>query len=524
MTTVFAQTVFQHITAGGSVCALSFKPDGTITGSIGSDLLGFTPDAGEFRDDGTMSRPNNLFDECDVFVGMENDIGELVDTEGGELLIPSVVIDASDDGSALDIRISRHEGSEFLLVATRADMNEPFHFQRLRKARSNAYETELVSLERARFETVYRNNPVISFAVDQTRMVLGWSNEALDFAANGDSDAIDRWIDGFLATQRGEDDAGLNMINRSHEITSAVRGDGSIRIVDLSTHSLENEVAGRREHYFVLRDITDQETAFRNLVRHRVEHEKLTHDLKASNDRLQSFARIAAHDLVAPIGRMQIFSELLKGKLAGSIENADAEHYLDAIIRSARTSATVVHDILQLSHLDTLEIEIEPCDLHDMIRDAANDYIDDNDHALSDSLSFGTHPVSISADQRYLRSILRNLLGNAWKYRDPARPLTVRVNLTTDGNGKAALSIEDNGLGFETQTKRNVFDPFVRMANTVGIEGSGLGLSMVRTSVDAMGWTVDISSQPGRGTTVRIDGITLQSGSAIIPQDSAKTA
>ncbi len=477
MNSVFAQTVVGQIIGDGSVCSVAFRSDGTVTGAIGANLLGFDAHTGEFREDGSKSQPSNLFDECSIFTGMEDDIGDLVDAGGGQLAMPSVVLEGSNHSNALDFRVSRHDIAEFLLVATRTDLDGPFHFQRLRKNRSDAYEDELLSQERARFEVVYRNNPVISFAVDHFRKVLGWSNEAYEFATCGRGGSMEAWIEGYLQARYdvGADDTPLRATNRSHELTTAVRGDGSIRIIDASVYSVEYKISAKLEYYFVLRDVTEQEISLRSVMRSNAEPKKLTATLTVSNERLETSARLAAHDLVAPVGRMAAFSELLAGKLRGNITDKDAEFYLEAIVKSARSSTSIFHDILELSKFDGSEMAIEECHSKPIIAEIASEDVNADDSNTFECFTFENDIPPILADRRYLRLILRNLIGNSSKYRSPDRSLSVDVKFELDDSGFGVLSLKDNSIGLIPRRQRVYSTPLSVCTTRAVSKGPDLG-------------------------------------------------
>jgi two-component system aerobic respiration control sensor histidine kinase ArcB len=110
----------------------------------------------------------------------------------------------------------------------------------------------------------------------------------------------------------------------------------------------------------------------------------------------------------------------------------------------------------------------------------------------------------VSTSRAYFGSIVYNLLSNAVKYRDKTRPSIIHISSTAKDQ-RLVFKISDNGLGIDLQRYGDkVFGLYKRFhGNTV--EGTGLGLHLVKTQVEALEGTILISSEPGVGTTFTID-------------------
>jgi signal transduction histidine kinase len=102
---------------------------------------------------------------------------------------------------------------------------------------------------------------------------------------------------------------------------------------------------------------------------------------------------------------------------------------------------------------------------------------------------------------KHLRSIVYNLLSNAVKYRDPARPPLVQVR-ATDTTAHVVLEVQDNGLGLSEEQQSQLFAMFRRLHDHV--EGSGVGLYMLKRIMENAGGTIAVQSQPGVGTTFTV--------------------
>jgi signal transduction histidine kinase len=100
-----------------------------------------------------------------------------------------------------------------------------------------------------------------------------------------------------------------------------------------------------------------------------------------------------------------------------------------------------------------------------------------------------------------LGQILRNLIGNAVKFRARSRPLKITVS-TQDVGPMVELVVEDNGVGMESERAKQAFEPFHRALVDREVPGHGLGLAIVERTASALGGTTDLSSVPDGGTRI----------------------
>jgi signal transduction histidine kinase len=105
----------------------------------------------------------------------------------------------------------------------------------------------------------------------------------------------------------------------------------------------------------------------------------------------------------------------------------------------------------------------------------------------------------IACSPAVLRQALYNVIDNASKYRSPERPLALRIT-GKRVRDELQISIEDNGLGMSAEAVASVFEPYYRAPATRSLPGSGLGLPIVRRTIEAIGGHCELSSELGRGT------------------------
>jgi signal transduction histidine kinase len=105
-------------------------------------------------------------------------------------------------------------------------------------------------------------------------------------------------------------------------------------------------------------------------------------------------------------------------------------------------------------------------------------------------------------DQKKLRYILVNLLSNAIKYSPDGSP----VNISTDNSpGKISIVVQDHGIGIPDEEQKYMYNKFFRAKNTGGIQGTGLGLTIVKRYAELMGGKVSFVSKAGEGTTFTLE-------------------
>ena len=165
---------------------------------------------------------------------------------------------------------------------------------------------------------------------------------------------------------------------------------------------------------------------------------------------------------------------------------------------------SLINDILDLSGLEAGEIRLslQPVDLGELVRQSLPLL-----HSLAAqhgvALEIGCAEGVASADPTRLRQVLINLLSNAIKYNRRGGRVVVE---TRASGAEATLEVRDTGRGLNTEQVAALFEPFNRFGvESEGIEGTGIGLTIVKSLVDGMGGRIAVESEPGRGTIFRRD-------------------
>ncbi|MGI4865398.1 MAG: PAS domain-containing protein [Janthinobacterium lividum] len=225
--------------------------------------------------------------------------------------------------------------------------------------------------------------------------------------------------------------------------------------------------------------------------------------LTRTNVDLDTFVYTASHDLKAPITNIEGILLALRAQLPAEVQQdkmvAQLLHMLQGTVTRFQLTISQLTDItkLQLAHTGPAE----PVQLAPVVEDVRLD-LAPLLAAAATALTVEVAPdLVVSFSPANLRSIVYNLLSNAIKYRSADRPSQVRVQATSTPQA-VVLTVQDNGLGMSSVQQRQLFGLFQRLHTHV--EGTGVGLYIVKRLVENGGGTISVHSQPDVGTTFTV--------------------
>ena len=226
---------------------------------------------------------------------------------------------------------------------------------------------------------------------------------------------------------------------------------------------------------------------------------------KKLSDMKTDFINNMTHELKTPISTVALAVEALQDEQIAQ-HPTFLQRYLGIIREENERLGSQVEKVLQIASLDKKDYPLkkEPVDVHTLIRKVADHLspaIEKRDGTLTLDLR-ATNPT-LEADPHHLSNIITNLIDNANKY-SPEHP-TVVVRTQDEREGVTVL-VTDRGLGMRKDTMNKIFDKFYRVptGNRHDVKGFGLGLSYVKSMVEAHGGHVSVSSRPGQGSTFRV--------------------
>lgn len=225
----------------------------------------------------------------------------------------------------------------------------------------------------------------------------------------------------------------------------------------------------------------------------------------AANRAKSRFLAQMSHELRTPLNAVIGFSDLMQKEIAGPMSPVQAE-YCGYIHNSGEHLLQLVQGVLDYAAIESDEIKVSLTTI-----DAALVLNQARDLMLPLAQKAGIHlaPVCegeawVSADTLRLRQILINLIANAVKYNRSGGE--VRLDLTARPSHMLRITIADNGIGIPKERLGELFRPFERLGQEGGgVEGTGLGLVLVRRLAERIGGSVGVESDTGRGSTFWID-------------------
>jgi signal transduction histidine kinase len=216
-----------------------------------------------------------------------------------------------------------------------------------------------------------------------------------------------------------------------------------------------------------------------------------------------------SHDLRSPLTATVACLETLEQRWAGDGRRDDDRHLVQVALRNTRNAAGLVRSLGDLALLDEPEFKLEPMrlDLAEVLDDIALRF---GQRAAQQGVALRFEPqggeAAVAAvDVELFERAVANLLDNALKFTPAGGQVVLRAGCA---NGQVQVAVADSGVGVAADALPHLFDRHYRARSSVepatSDEGKGLGLAIVKRIVELHGGSVEVSSAPGQGTTVRM--------------------
>jgi PAS domain S-box-containing protein len=279
-----------------------------------------------------------------------------------------------------------------------------------------------------------------------------------------------------------------------------VRRDGSRFWANVVITALHGADGTHRGFAKVTRDLTDRKRAD-DALRGVLERERETAARLQELDRMKNeLVSVIAHDLRGPVEVVEALLVLLRDDWATA---SDAER-LELVERAASRVQVIgdfVDDVFDLARIEAgeLRMEPEPFDLALLIAQVVEDAtVGGPDRAIS--VDIGPEATAVG-DERRTWQVLSNLVSNATKFSPAGSPIAISVERAGD---EVVVSVADQGPGIPEEQHALLFQRFVRLPQSKGTPGSGMGLFIARSLVDAQGGRLWVTSSPGSGSTFHV--------------------
>jgi PAS domain S-box-containing protein len=221
-------------------------------------------------------------------------------------------------------------------------------------------------------------------------------------------------------------------------------------------------------------------------------------DLEVSNQGLESFIYTVSHDLRAPLRSLSGYSELLLEEYGGVL-GEEGRGYAERIVTVSEHMGQLIDYLLQYSRVSRAELHLQPVDLGEEATLIAEE-IRRRDPLRRICFTIAK-PVQALADRRLIRTVLQNLLDNAWKFTFGRDDTSIEFGTAPSGYATVCCYVRDNGVGFDPAYEGKLFQPFQRLHAARDFPGTGTGLASVRQIVERHGGHVWAEGAVGTGAT-----------------------
>ena len=215
-----------------------------------------------------------------------------------------------------------------------------------------------------------------------------------------------------------------------------------------------------------------------------------------------NFVSMVSHEFRTPLGVILSSAEILDSYFE-QLEPGERREHLKSIQRNTRRMAGLMEEVLVLGMVEAGKMEFKPAPLD--LRLFCQRLLEELQTAAERKCPVAFEPAKVPADafgdERLLRHIFSNLVGNAIKYSPAGSPVEFEIR----PEGRCAICVvRDRGVGIPAEEQGRLFQAFHRGANVRDIPGTGLGLTIVKRCVELHGGMLHLDSVPGQGTTVTV--------------------
>jgi signal transduction histidine kinase len=224
---------------------------------------------------------------------------------------------------------------------------------------------------------------------------------------------------------------------------------------------------------------------------------------KSLNEMKSRFVSMASHEFRTPLSAIMSSISLIDSYRSSEDIEKRTKH-VERIKSSVRNLTDILNNFLSIDKLEQGKIEVEHIrfDLSEFIVDI----IEEMRGMLEKKQQYISYQrngeIEVVMDKKIMRNILLNLLSNACKYSPENNPIDIEVRRQ---NQRIVISVKDYGIGIPEEEQSNMFRNFFRAKNAVNIQGTGLGLNIVKRYVEIINGTIHFESQVGKGTTFTIE-------------------
>ena len=235
---------------------------------------------------------------------------------------------------------------------------------------------------------------------------------------------------------------------------------------------------------------------------------KKANEVRVLNDRLRkayqeldTFSYTISHDLRVPLSSIKNYTELFLEEFQNSVP-PNGIFLLNNVLRRVEQMEQLIHDVLAYTKISRAGTVFDRVWMTPLLTDMREELLDS---AKNRNLKIVLHETpDVSGDKTMIRQLFQNLIGNAVKYSTNREYPVVSIRAAGDLKGFVVYEITDNGIGFDMEHSERIFELFHRNENARTMDGTGVGLAIVKRIVEKNGGSIWVESSPGKGSTFSV--------------------
>ncbi len=359
---------------------------------------------------------------------------------------------------------------------------------------------ETLRRSEANLQAIFDNARAGYILLDSELNVLLFNNEAASCVKNSLNNTItvgDNWLTYFSGEGLSEMNERILTVLSNKDViyqTSYLQADGAMTYFDI----LMNPVSKNKEEIFgiciAINDITLKKLSEMGTLEY-------VEQLQVKNKNLKQFAYMVSHNLRSPIVKIQGLANLLESDKEGDSENEKILKYITLEINNLDNVIKDMNDIITATDNEGMKYEyVDFATELGLIQSVLDEAITESRAEIRSDFKASAGTVTVKG---YIYSIIYNLVSNAIKYRSPDRQPNIHIS-TSICSKFICFSIKDNGMGIDMEKNgAKIFELYKRLHGKT-IPGKGIGLSMVKIQVEAMGGKIEVESHLNEGSTFKV--------------------
>lgn len=363
----------------------------------------------------------------------------------------------------------------------------------------------------ARLQKIFMQVPAIVGLVRTKDLEYTLVNSYLSSLYHGNAKVGQKATDSLPASQRDQFAMIIQQIKETREpfigkevpvyFDDSEEGKEKVRYFNIVYEPIVNDKGEVESVLTFAVEVTEQVKSREQLSHINEELNRKNKELLRINNDLDSFVYTASHDLRSPLANLEGLTTALLENAEEKAGDEEDQELLSMVAASITKLKGTIHDLTEITKVQKdLETQAEELVFEQVLESVKDDIAGMLQESEAEVItSFEVNKLKYA--RKNLRSILYNLVSNAVKYRDPEKPLRINVS-THRQDGCVVLTVQDNGLGIREDQQQKLFTMFRRFHSHV--EGTGIGLYIVKRIIENNGGRIEVESQTGRGSTFTV--------------------